>query len=89
MPVFTLLPILRIMGSLPELSKSSPSYPPFDNAGTLDDVKQVHVTPCLGSEFKDVDVTEWLRAPNSDDILRDLALTSERQHFSNQQCIAS
>ena len=89
MPVFTVLPILRVMGSLPQLSKSSPSYPPFDNTGTLDAFKQVHVTPCLGSEFKDVDVTEWLRAPNSDDILRDLALTSEHPHLSNRQCIAS
>ena len=77
------------MGSLPQLSKPSPSYPPFDNTGTLDAFKQVHVTPCLGSEFKDVDVTEWLRAPNSDDILRDLALTSELPHLSTRQCTAS
>ena len=77
------------MGSLPQPSKPSSSYPPFDNTGTLDAFKQVHVTPCIGSEFKDVDVTEWLGAPNSDDILRDLALTSEYRHLSNRHCIAS
>ena len=75
------------MGSLPQRSKPSRSYPPYDNTGTLDAFKQVHVTPCIGSEFKDVDVTEWLRAPNSDDFLRDLALTSEHPHLSNRQCI--
>lgn len=69
------------MGSLPQDSKSYPSYPPFKNTGTLDAFKQVHITPCLGSEFRDVDVSEWLEAPNSDDMLRDLTLTREHHIF--------
>ena len=68
------------MGALPQVLEPSRSYPPYDNAGTLDVFKQVHITPCLGSEFKDVDLSEWLKAPNSDNILRDLALTSEHLH---------
>ncbi|PYH93835.1 alpha-ketoglutarate-dependent sulfonate dioxygenase [Aspergillus ellipticus CBS 707.79] len=49
-------------------------YPPFPNTGSLDGHKLVHLTPAIGSEFRDVDVTAWLREPNSDDILRDLSL---------------
>ncbi|ETS77637.1 hypothetical protein PFICI_09699 [Pestalotiopsis fici W106-1] len=59
------------MGSL-DIPKSS--YPPFADTGSLKGFKQVAITPILGTEFKDVDITEWLRAPNSDDLLRDLAL---------------
>lgn len=33
------------------------------------------VTPVIGREFKNVDVTEWLKAPNSDDLIQDLAIT--------------
>ncbi|KAF4177949.1 hypothetical protein CNMCM8694_007644 [Aspergillus lentulus] len=50
------------------------TYPPFPDTRSLKGVKCVPLTPVIGSEIKDVDVTEWLRAPNSDDILRDLAL---------------
>ncbi|KAJ4362351.1 hypothetical protein N0V83_010444 [Neocucurbitaria cava] len=37
--------------------------------------KQFDVTPVIGREFKDVNLKEWLRAPNSDDLIRDLAIT--------------
>lgn len=51
-----------------------PVYPPFPNTGSLNNFKLVHLTPAIGSEFRDVDVTQWLREPNSDDMLRDLSL---------------
>ena len=73
------------MGSLPQTSDSSAAYPPFKNLGNLDGLKEVQITPCLGSEYKDVDVTEWLKAPNSDDILRDLVITSENLPFERRQ----
>jgi GAF domain-containing protein len=38
-------------------------------------LKQFEVTPVIGKEFVDVDLAEWLRAPNSDELLRDLAIT--------------
>ncbi|KAK9774147.1 putative TauD/TfdA-like domain-containing protein [Seiridium cardinale] len=69
------------MGSLD--AKPSPypeSYPPFPDTGSLKAYKSIPVTPILGTEFKDVDVTEWLRAPNSDDILRDLSLLRLANH---------
>ncbi|KAA8649549.1 hypothetical protein EYZ11_006627 [Aspergillus tanneri] len=60
------------MGSI---SSSYPaSYPPFPDSGSLQGHKLVHLTPAIGSEFRDVDVTQWLHEPNSDQILRDLSL---------------
>jgi hypothetical protein len=52
------------------------SYPPFPDAGTLKGLNVKPLTPIIGTEIRDVDITEWLRAPNSDDILRDVALLS-------------
>lgn len=33
------------------------------------------VTPMVGTEFPDANIAEWLRAPNSDELIRDLAIT--------------
>lgn len=49
---------------------------PLKLSGALDQFKQFEVTPVIGKEFVDVDLAEWLRAPNSDELLRDLAITS-------------
>ncbi|KAI0377285.1 TauD-domain-containing protein [Hypomontagnella monticulosa] len=48
---------------------------PLKLSGALDQFKQFDVTPVIGKEFIDVDLAEWLRAPNSDELLRDLAIT--------------
>lgn len=44
--------------------------------GVLEQYESFDVTPVIGREFKDVNLKEWLRAPNSDDLIRDLAITS-------------
>ncbi|KAI1798932.1 TauD-domain-containing protein [Daldinia bambusicola] len=48
---------------------------PLKLSGALDQFKQFDVTPVIGREFIDVDLVEWLRAPNSDELLHDLAIT--------------
>ncbi|XXH03379.1 hypothetical protein Hte_009777 [Hypoxylon texense] len=48
---------------------------PLKLSGALDQFQQFDVTPVIGREFVDVDLAEWLRAPNSDELLRDLAIT--------------
>lgn len=45
--------------------------------GALDKYKQKLTTPCIGTEFPDADLREILEAPNSDELIRDLAITSE------------
>ena len=49
---------------------------PLELTGLLDQFKSFDVTPVIGTEFPDVQLTDWLHAPNSDALLRDLAITS-------------
>lgn len=53
-------------------------YPrePLQLKGALDSFKSFDVTPIIGREFVDVNLKDWLRAPNSDELIRDLAITS-------------
>lgn len=49
---------------------------PLKLSGALDQFNSFDVTPVIGREFSGVDLVKWLRAPNSDELLRDLAITS-------------
>lgn len=53
-------------------------YPrePLKLAGVLDEFKSFDVTPVIGREFPDAQLVDWLSAPNSDTLIRDLAITS-------------
>lgn len=46
-------------------------------SGALEQFESFEVTPALGREYVNVDLSELLRAPNSDELLRDLAITSK------------
>ncbi|KAF1817576.1 putative alpha-ketoglutarate-dependent taurine dioxygenase [Eremomyces bilateralis CBS 781.70] len=48
---------------------------PLQLSGALDQFEQFDVTTVIGKEFANVDLAEWLHAPNSDELLRDLAIT--------------
>ena len=50
---------------------------PLKLSGILDQFKSFDVTPVIGREYHDVNLKEWLEASNSDELLRDLAITSE------------
>ena len=63
-------------GQSEELPKLNTGHrEPLKPTGALDQFEQFDVTPVIGREFVDVDLAEWLKAPNSDDLLRDLAIT--------------
>jgi len=49
---------------------------PLKLSGALDAYESFDVTPVIGREFTGVNLVEWLRAPNSDELIRDLAITS-------------
>jgi hypothetical protein len=53
---------------------------PLKLSGALDHFESFDVTPIIGREFIGVNLAKWLRAPNSDELLRDLAITSMRLH---------
>ncbi|KAK4244319.1 hypothetical protein C7999DRAFT_44001 [Corynascus novoguineensis] len=48
---------------------------PLKLGGALDHLEHFDVTPVIGREYVNVDLVELLRAPNSDELLRDLAIT--------------
>ncbi|KAI0407642.1 TauD-domain-containing protein [Xylaria palmicola] len=62
---------------LPELETNHRE--PLKLKGVLEQFKHFDVTPVIGREYVDVDLAEWLRAPNSDELLRDLAITISRR----------
>ncbi|KAF7906104.1 hypothetical protein EAF00_000383 [Botryotinia globosa] len=45
------------------------------STGVLDQFESFDVTPVIGREFPDVNLVQWLQAPNVDELLRELALT--------------
>jgi len=49
---------------------------PLELSGALEQYEQFDVTPVIGREFPKANVVEWLKAPNSDELIRDLAITS-------------
>lgn len=59
---------------LPELRTGHKE--PLKLSGALDHFEHFDVTPIIGREYPTVDLKELLRAPNSDELLRDLAITS-------------
>lgn len=50
---------------------------PVPLAGTLDQYESFDITPVIGREFPKANLVEWLNAPNSDELIRDLAVTSK------------
>ncbi|KAI1010007.1 hypothetical protein LB503_011400 [Fusarium chuoi] len=52
---------------------------PLKLSGLLDKYESFSVTPVIGTEFTDANVAEWLKADNSDDLIRELAITISRR----------
>jgi hypothetical protein len=50
--------------------------PWLKSTGVLDSYENFDITPIIGREFANVDLVEWLQAENSDELLKELALTS-------------
>ncbi|KAG7288239.1 hypothetical protein NEMBOFW57_007770 [Staphylotrichum longicolle] len=51
------------------------SREPLKLSGALDSYESFDVTPVIGREFPTANLVEWLDAPNSDELIRDLAIT--------------
>ena len=59
------------------LSLKGLSRAPLKPSGALDAFESFDVTPVIGREFPSASLEEFLRAPNSDELLRDLSITSQ------------
>jgi len=64
---------------LPELKTGHKE--PLKLSGALDHFDSFDVTPVIGREFPHADLAKWLRSNNSDDLLRDLAITSKASWY--------
>lgn len=73
----------------PSLARSIPSFrrsyssqnpiarKPLSLSGAIKAYKHVELTPVVGTEFLEGSLAEMVSAPNSDELIRDLAITSE------------
>ena len=50
---------------------------PSELGGHLKEYRSFKSTPIIGTEFPEASLAEWLTASNSDDLIRDLAITSK------------
>ena len=65
-----------VEADIPVHSKSQ-SREPLKLSGALKDYEHFDVTPAIGREFPKANLVEWLEDPNSDELIRDLAITSK------------
>lgn len=62
------------------------SFPkPLKLKGVLNPLKQFKVTPTVGTEFPEANLVDMLNAPNADELLRDLAITSKYGRVSHRK----
>lgn len=64
---------------------------PLKYSGSLDKYKFIESTPIIGREYHDLQLTDLLKAPNRDVLVRDLAVTISRRgvcFFRNQDITA-
>lgn len=47
---------------------------PLRRTGAIDQYEREDVTPIIGTEFPTAKLADWIKAPNADDLLRDLAI---------------
>ena len=50
---------------------------PLQLSNALDSYESFDVTPVIGREFPSANLVDWLNAPNADELIRDLAITSK------------
>ena len=59
-------------------SKTTKTAKPLQLSDALDQFESFDVTPIIGTEYPTVNVVDLLNAPNSDELIRDLAIKSNR-----------
>ena len=56
---------------------------PLKLGHALDTFKRTDLTPIIGTEFeRGIQLTDWLKAPNADELIKDLAILSAFQPFN-------
>ncbi len=63
------------VGTIP--SKATITREPLKVSGALSTHEYFDVTPIIGREYPTANLVDFLEAPNSDELIRDLAITSK------------
>lgn len=71
----TSLPILP--GKNTSATPSGLLKEPFKLTGALDHLKHRDLTPCIGREYPEANIVDILEAPNADELILELAVTSK------------
>lgn len=72
---YTELPLLQQAKST--TASAAGSFPkPLQTTGALDRLEHFDVTPAIGREYPSASIVDILNAENSDELLRELAITS-------------
>jgi hypothetical protein len=75
------------MGSLEQKSET-PFPKPLELAGVLEKFHYVDATPAIGREFPSLNlVADILNAPNADELIRDLGITSKSINYGTRLAI--
>lgn len=61
---------------VPVVNKTAAHREPLQLSGAIDSFEHFDPTPVIGREFPTANLVDWLNAPNSDELIRDLAITS-------------
>lgn len=71
-------PVARIIPSFRRGYSGQRAAPgPLSLSGAIKAYKHIELTPVLGTEFVEGSLAQMVSAPNSDELIRDLAITSE------------
>lgn len=65
-------PIEQVKNILPHAQHKEP----LQLKGLLEEYESFDVTPTIGREYPTINLKQILQAPNSDDLIRELAITS-------------
>jgi hypothetical protein len=63
--------------------KAAAAKPWVKSTGVLDQYDSFDVTPVIGREFPHANLVSWLQSPNSEELLRELALNSTNTNQSS------
>jgi hypothetical protein len=69
----------------PNSTRSINQHESLTPTRVLDQFKSFECTPSLGREYPDAKLLDWMNAPNSDELLRELAITSKSASIAKNQ----
>jgi hypothetical protein len=62
---------------IPAEAHPAKSIKPIKSNGSLDEFESIDLTPVIGTEYPKVQLVDLIKAPNADQLLRDLAIKSK------------